>query len=78
MKSEERSELLQVLQGRRDAIADSWYKAIARTSFVSHSAAEVRRHLLELTEEFIVLLLTEPFEHHWAERVFVKLCKSCK
>ncbi|MGA9349133.1 MAG: PAS domain S-box protein [Anaerolineae bacterium] len=73
MNSVERSQLLQVLHGRREAIADSWYKAIARTSHVPHSAAEVREHLVELTEQAIRLLLTEPFEHGGAQAIGASL-----
>jgi len=73
MKSGERSELVQVLRCRRDDIAASWYKAIAQTSFVSQSAAEVRQHLLGLTEEFIALLLAKPFEHRRAEAIGASL-----
>ena len=73
MNSVERSQLLQVLHGRREAIADSWYKAIARTSHVPHSAAEVREHLVELTEQAIRLLLTEPFEHSQAQAIGASL-----
>ena len=75
MNSAERSQLLQFLRGRRDAIADSWHKAIARTSHVPHSAAEVRRHLVELTERAITLFLTEPGEHDGAETIGASLVR---
>jgi diguanylate cyclase (GGDEF)-like protein len=47
---------------RRDEIVDSWYEAIAGTSFTSLTAAEVRRHLSQLTDEAITLLFSESFE----------------
>jgi PAS domain S-box-containing protein len=73
MNSAEQSQLLQFLHGRRDAIADSWHKAIARTSHVPHSAAEVRQHLVELTEQAIALLLTGPFDHGQAQAIGASL-----
>ncbi len=73
MDSVERSQLLQVLHSRRDFIADSWHNAIAQTSFVPHSAAEVRQRLVELTENAIALLLTEPFEHDEAQTIGASL-----
>jgi PAS domain S-box-containing protein len=73
MNLAEQSQLRQVLHRRCDAIADSWYKAIARTSHVPHSAAEVREHLVELTEQATALLLTEPFEHGGAEAIGASL-----
>jgi len=73
MNIDDRSQVYQALLGRRDAIADSWYQAIAQTSFAPHSAAEVRQHLVELTEEAIALLLTEPFDHGRAEAMGASL-----
>jgi signal transduction histidine kinase len=75
MNAADRSELLQALQGRCDTIADSWYQAIARTSYVPHSAAELRRHLAGLTEQAIALLLTDPFEHDRAEAIGASLAR---
>ena len=69
MNSAEPFQLQQVLLNRRDAIADSWCKAIARTSHVPHSASEMRQRLVELTEQAIALLLTEPFEHGQAQAI---------
>jgi PAS domain-containing protein len=55
---------------RRDAIAGRWYKPLARTSsFVPLRAALVRQHLVELTEQAIALLLTEPFEYGKAQAI---------
>ena len=69
MNAEARSQIHQALLSRCHAIADHWYQAIARTNHVPHSAAEVRQRLVELTEETVALLLTEPFEHDRAEAI---------
>ena len=73
MNTETKSQLHQTLLNRRQAIADDWYKAIAQTSFVPHSAAEVRQHLVELTEQAITVLLGEPFELSQAEAIGTSL-----
>lgn len=57
-----RSELQRLLQGRRAAIAQSWYEAILTTSFVTLSGPEVCQRLDELTGQAILVLLEEPFE----------------
>ncbi|MDH4137597.1 MAG: hypothetical protein OEW09_12925, partial [Anaerolineae bacterium] len=75
MNALDRSQLLQVLQGRCDTIADGWYQAIARTSYVPHSTAEVREHLVELAEQAIALLLTDPLEHGRAEAIGASLAR---
>jgi PAS domain S-box-containing protein len=75
MSAADRSELAQILQERCDTIADIWYQAIARTSHVPHSAAKVRQHLGELTEQAIALLLTEPLEHGRAENIGASLAR---
>jgi PAS domain S-box-containing protein len=75
MNAADRSELLQILQGRCDTIADSWYQAIARTSHVPHSKAEVRDHLVELTEQAIALLLMDVLEHIRAEAIGASLAR---
>jgi PAS domain S-box-containing protein len=69
----DRSQLLETLHSRRDAIADSWYQAIARTSFAPLSATEVQRRFAELTEQAIALLLAEPFERRQAEAIGASL-----
>jgi PAS domain S-box-containing protein len=73
VNAEDKSQVRQALLGRRDAIADSWYKAVAQTGFVSHSAAEVRRQFVALTEEVIALLLTEPLERTQAQAIGASL-----
>jgi len=69
MKTPERSRLLQVLLDRRDVIAESWYDAIAHTSFTPLTSSEVHHRLGELTEQAIVLLSSEPFEHLKAREI---------
>ncbi|MBC8446936.1 MAG: PAS domain S-box protein [Chloroflexi bacterium] len=73
MNSVERSQLIQVLRGRRDAIADNWCKAIAQISFVSLETTETRHRLVELTRQVITALLAEPFEHAQAQAIGVSL-----
>jgi len=69
LNAEARSQVHQALLSRCHAIADHWYQAIARTSHVPHSAAEVRQRLIELTEQTIALLFTEPFERGQAQAI---------
>jgi PAS domain S-box-containing protein len=57
-----RSELQDLLQGRRDAIAQRWYKAIATTGFVTLTGPEVRQRLYELAGQAILVFLEEPFQ----------------
>ena len=69
MGTANRSETLRLLQNRRSAIADSWYRAIASTGFTRLTAAEVRRRLEELSEQAVSLLLSEPFERRQAREL---------
>jgi two-component system sensor histidine kinase HydH len=71
----DRAQHLQVLRSRRDAIADSWHKAIARTSFVPLNAVGVRRRLVELTDQAITLLTAESFEHGKADAIGAALAR---
>ncbi|MBC8248297.1 MAG: hypothetical protein H8E90_01345, partial [Anaerolineales bacterium] len=73
MNTEDGLQLHQALISRRDAIADSWSKAIARTSFIPLITTEVRQQLVELTEQAITLLLAESFEHDRAEAIGASL-----
>lgn len=57
------------LRARQGAIADAWCQAIAGTSFVPYSGAELRSRLLALTGEAIGLLFTEPLDSAGAERI---------
>jgi PAS domain-containing protein len=65
----ERSELLQALGDRRDAIVNSWRGAIARTSFTPLTATELRRRLEELTAQAITLLLSDTFDRREARGI---------
>src|SRR5436309_1567851 len=49
MDATDRSEILHILQERRETIIDRWYRAIAWTGFTSLSAADMRQYLLGLT-----------------------------
>ena len=69
MDTSEQSQLLQLSRRRREAIVDSWYEAIADTSFTPLTAAEVRRRLSDLTDQAIVLLFSESFEFHKARAI---------
>jgi PAS domain S-box-containing protein len=71
----DRAQLLQDLRSRRDAIADGWHKAIARTSFVPLNAVGVRRRLVDLTDQAITFLIAEPFEHGKAEAIGAALAR---
>jgi len=73
MNAVDLSQLVQILSSRRDAIADSWYQAIARASDVPLKATEVRQRLVELTEQAIALLVTDQFEHNKAQAIGVAL-----
>ncbi len=73
MNSAEQLQLQRNLLGRCHAIADDWYEAIARTSFVPFKAVEVRRHLVGLTKETIALLLAESLDHDRAEAIGLSL-----
>jgi len=69
------SQLLQILCSRRDAIADRWYQAIARVSYIPLEGAEVRQRLAELTEQIIAILDAEPFERDKAQAIGVALAR---
>jgi PAS domain S-box-containing protein len=73
MDTEARLRVYQALTRRRHAIADAWYKAIARTSFAPLKASEVRQRLIESTEWAIALLLADSFEHRRAEAIGASL-----
>jgi PAS domain S-box-containing protein len=76
MSTADRSQLLRVLQGHRDAVVDSWYKALTRTdSFAPLKAAEVRQRLVELTDQAIALLLADPFERSKAQAIGAALAR---
>jgi hypothetical protein len=69
LNTEARSQVHQTLLSRRFAIAGSWYKAVAQTSFIPHSATEVRESFVTLAEEVIALLVAEPFDQGRAQAI---------
>jgi diguanylate cyclase (GGDEF)-like protein len=69
MDTSVRPQLMQLLQGRRDAIATSWYEAIVHTSFSSTGRKEARQRLTKLTEQIITLLFSAQFEHRRAQAI---------
>ena len=75
MDTADRSQFLQILHSRRDAIAERWHKAIVWNGIVPFSRREVRQRLAELTEQVIKLLLAEPFEPGRAESVGASLAR---
>jgi signal transduction histidine kinase len=75
LNSADRSQLLQTLHGRRDTIAARWYQVIVSTSFGSLDAAEARQRLLELTEQAIALLVSEPFDRRAARAIGTALAR---
>ena len=75
MNSAERSQVHQTLLSRCHAIADSWYKAIARTGYTPIEIAQAREQFVASTEQVIALLLTEPFERGQAEAIGASLAR---
>jgi PAS domain S-box-containing protein len=73
MNSAEWAQLQEALLGRRQAIADHWYKAIAQTTATLPATAEASQHLVGLTEQAIALLFREPFEPRQAEAIGASL-----
>ncbi len=59
MDIEERTQLLQRPKGRRDVIARAWHAAIATTSFVPFTVAELRTYFADMTNLAISFLLAE-------------------
>jgi len=75
MNPENKSQLRQRLHDHRYAIADRWQEALEQTGFLPRSAAEMRQHLVELTDQAIILLLAESFEHGQAEAIGTSLAR---
>ena len=57
-----RAQLEKVLLERCAAVADGWYQAIARTSYLPLPATEIRRQLADLACQAAALLVDEPFD----------------
>ena len=75
MEEGEHKPLRESLLGRRQAIATEWHRAIAPTGFVPLSVHDVRRRLIELTDQIIVLLFTEPLERREAQALGATLAR---
>jgi two-component system sporulation sensor kinase A len=75
VNAEDRSQLLQLLHERRDAIADRWHQAIARTDSVALDPPDLRQRLVELTDRVLGLLLAEPFDHVEAHAIGAALAR---
>jgi PAS domain S-box-containing protein len=70
-----RNQLAHNLHGRRDAVAEAWFAAIARTSFAPLSPAQVRKRLSEAVAQAIELLLAEQFEPESARQIGADLAR---
>lgn len=66
MDSATREQLQQELRSRRDDIVDSWYRALAHTSYVPSGADQVRHRLAELVERACALIVAERFDDEGA------------
>ena len=75
MNQTRKRHILQHLRRRQDAIADTWYQAIVRTSFTPRSSTAVRRRLAELTGQAITVLLAVSFEYTQAEAIGAALAQ---
>ena len=75
MNAADRSQLLQLLHGRRDAIADRWHQAIAGINSAPLNPTEVHQRLAELTDRVVGLLLAEPFDRTEARAIGAALAR---
>jgi PAS domain S-box-containing protein len=64
-----------MVRQRREEIAEQWYRAVARSSFIPRSGAEVRPCFSTLTEQSIDLLLAEPFDRQQAQIIGATLAR---
>ncbi|HNS52278.1 MAG TPA: PAS domain S-box protein [Anaerolineae bacterium] len=67
--------LLESLRARQGDIAEAWRRAIAQTSFVPFSSAELTSRLSDLTGQAIALLFSEPFDTAAAEQIGTSLAR---
>jgi len=65
----DRDQLLQLLSGRCDAIAEQWRNEIAPTSFVRLSVSQVLQRFAELAQNVVAVLLSEPFDPAPAQNI---------
>jgi PAS domain S-box-containing protein len=69
MDSSKRLELADILRGHQDQVIDQWYKAIARTSYVSFDDAQIRSYLANWTAQLIDLLTSKPCDRDRAKAI---------
>ena len=65
----------QISAARRDAMASAWTEAVATIGYVPLSPAELRIHLLSLTDQVITCLLAEPFDPGRAREIGATLAR---
>lgn len=75
MNTPHQAHVVQIISARQSAVADEWYRAVARTSFTALRAADVRSRLLTLTEHLTLILVGEPFEPAAAQDVGAALAE---
>ena len=75
LSSSLRSELRRILDSRRDAIAEAWYRAIAGTSFTAARPSKVRAQLAALVKQAIALVLAEQFDSQGAHELGASLVR---
>src|SRR5262245_39406493 len=56
MDADRTARILQILNGRREAIADAWYRALSPTAFTGRPTVELRAEFGALTDKVISLL----------------------
>lgn len=69
MDTNTRGQHSEALNQRQDAIAEAWYRAVGRTSYVALPASQIRARLADLLEEVIALFLSRPLDRGRAEGV---------
>ena len=75
MKVTEAASLSEILRGRREFIARSWYEAVVCTSFVPFTEADLFNCLLDLTDQTIDTFLAEPFVPAQAQAIGTNLAE---
>src|SRR3954447_3085430 len=66
-------ELDELLEDRCGAMARRWQRALAGTSYVPLSSREILKHLLDLTDRLIAIVVTDPFAPTTAREVGASL-----
>jgi len=70
-----RTHLEKVLLERCEVMADGWYQAIARTSYLPLAATDIRRRLADLAGQATALLVGEPFDGSQAQEIGAALAQ---